>query len=169
MGTALCSRSGAARLVLGLGLGTLLENENEACSVRGWRPDEQVGPPSNLAAGRRRVSPSVPASWFTCCSERPPSAAMSVVILHFDFGKLCVGLRLDPPPFPDSQRKDLAKKRKNKKPNSPTRRGRKIITPCVCRAWLFNFFLLVRLRLGVDLFHLVKGLQAFSFKRLTNF
>lgn len=97
------SRSGAAPLVLGLGLGTLLENENEACSVRGWRPDEQVGPPSNLAAGRRRVSPSVPASWFTCCSERPPSAAMSVVILHFDFGKLwCWFAFTSPPPLPDS-------------------------------------------------------------------
>lgn len=30
------------------------------------------------------------------------SAAMSVVILHLDFGKLCAGLRGHPPLLPDS-------------------------------------------------------------------
>lgn len=140
MGTALCSRSGAARLVLGLGLGTLLENENEACSVRGWRPDEQVGPPSNLAAGRRRVSPSVPASWFTCCSERPPSAAMSVVILHFDFGKLwCWFAFTSPLPFQTPSGKIWQRKEKIKKLKLPNTSGKKN-NYAVCLSCLFLFF-----------------------------
>lgn len=74
-----------------------------------------------------------------------------------------------PLPFQTPSGKIWQRKEKIKKLKLPNTSGKKNnYAVCLSCLFLFFFFKLVRLRLGVDLFHLVKGLQAFSFKRLTN-
>lgn len=76
MGTELRSRSRAARLSLGLGLGILAwgKKKKREGSVFGAGMEAGLSPrPAlQLGCGRAPGSPSVLASWFTCCSARPP-------------------------------------------------------------------------------------------------
>lgn len=104
MGTELCSRSGAAPLSLGLGLGILgWGKKKREVSVfgAGMEAGLSARPALQLCCGRApgfSLCPCELVHLLFCAA----SAAMSVVILHLDFGKLCAGLRGHPPLLPDS-------------------------------------------------------------------
>lgn len=93
-------------------------------------PGGAASPPSNLEGAGFLRGRCVSVHLLSCAA----SAAMSVVILPFSFGKLSAGLLVTFLLFPDSQWKGLARKKK-----MSLRQGRKIICRVLGSGVLYSF------------------------------